>query len=128
DAPPGSTHQDTLAALVRALKASGAGPLTVGDRSGMGNTREVMEKKSAFTLGKELGADVVGFDELKSDDWELIRQPDAHWQQGFAVPRLVRKSGAIVQTCCLKTHRFGGPSTLPLNNSGAWAGTSSPSN
>src|SRR5215467_5053425 len=35
DAPPGSTHQDTLAAVVRALKTMGAGPLTVGDRSGM---------------------------------------------------------------------------------------------
>ncbi|HMF90913.1 MAG TPA: DUF362 domain-containing protein, partial [Candidatus Angelobacter sp.] len=86
-------------------------------RSGMGNTREVMERKSAFTLGKELGANVVVFDELKSDDWELIQQPDAHWHQGFALPRLVRKSGAIVQTCCLKTHRFGGHFTLSLKNS-----------
>jgi uncharacterized protein (DUF362 family) len=117
DAPPGSTHQDTLAAIVRALKTMGAGPLTVGDRSGMGNTREVMERKNAFTLGKELGANVVVFDDLKTDDWELIQQSDAHWQQGFALPRLVRKSSAIVQTCNLKTHRFGGHFTLSLKNS-----------
>src|SRR6267142_2768638 len=40
DVTPGSTHQDTLLALLRKLKAMGSGPLTVGDRSGMGNTRE----------------------------------------------------------------------------------------
>src|SRR5215813_2847855 len=44
DPTPGSTHEDTLVALMRELKAMGAGPLTVGDRSGMGNTREVMNK------------------------------------------------------------------------------------
>src|SRR5436190_17482549 len=42
DPTPGSTHEDTLVALVRKLKAMGSGPLTLGDRSGMGNTREVM--------------------------------------------------------------------------------------
>ncbi len=74
DPTPGSTHEDTLVALLRQLKAMGAGPLTVGDRSGMGNTREVMTKKSAFQMGKELDAKVMVFDELGQDDWELIKQ------------------------------------------------------
>jgi uncharacterized protein (DUF362 family) len=117
DTPPGSTHNDTLAALIRKLNAMGAGPLTIGDRSGMGNTREVMEKKRAFTLAKELGARAVVLDELPSDNWDTIKQPDAHWQRGFALPRLVRSAGGIVQTCCLKTHRFGGHFTLSLKNS-----------
>src|SRR5262249_25585768 len=108
---------DTLAAIVRSLKGMGSGPITIGDRSGMGNTREVMQQKNAFTLGKELGANVIVFDDLKTDDWELIQQSDMHWQQGFAVPRVVRKAGAIVQTCNLKTHRFGGHFTLSLKNS-----------
>src|SRR5215470_10675917 len=56
DTAPGSTHEDTLAEVVRQLKALGAGPLTIGDRSGMGNTREVMDKKRAFVLGKEMDA------------------------------------------------------------------------
>jgi uncharacterized protein (DUF362 family) len=117
DSPPGSTHQDTLAALVRKLKAMGAGPLTIGDRSGMGDTRKVMEAKQAFQLGKELAAKVVVLDELQADDWELVQQPDGHWQRGFAVPRLLRNSGGIVTTCNLKTHRFGGHFTLSLKNS-----------
>jgi uncharacterized protein (DUF362 family) len=118
DTTPGSTHEDTLLALLRKLKILGAGPLTVGDRSGMGVTREVMEKKRAFQMGKELNAKVVVLDELAaSDDWEIVRQPDTHWQQGFAMPRVVRKAGGIVQTCCLKTHRYGGHFTLSLKNS-----------
>lgn len=117
DATPGSTHLDTLAALLRKLKAMGAGSLTVGDRSGMGNTREVMEAKHAFQLGKELDAKVVVLDELPAGDWELIQQPDCHWQQGFAMPRVVRNAGGVVTTCCLKTHRYGGHFTLSLKNS-----------
>jgi uncharacterized protein (DUF362 family) len=117
DAAPGSTHEDTLVALLRKLKAMGAGPLNVGDRSGMGNTREVMEIKHAFQLGKELDAKMVVLDELPASDWELIQQPDSHWQQGFALPRVVRHAGGIVTTCCLKTHRYGGHFTLSLKNS-----------
>jgi uncharacterized protein (DUF362 family) len=114
---PGSTHEDTLVALLRKLKAMGAGPLTVGDRSGMGNTREVMEIKHAFQLGKDLDAQVVVLDELPAGDWELIQQPESHWQRGFALPSVVRHAGGIVTTCCLKTHRYGGHFTLSLKNS-----------
>lgn len=117
DTTPGSTSEETLLALLKKLKAMGAGPLTIGDRSGMGVTREVMEKKNTFQMGKELDAKVVVFDELTADDWELIQQPDSHWQQGFALPRVVRRAGGIVQTCCLKTHRYGGHFTLSLKNS-----------
>lgn len=93
DATPGSTHIDTLLALTKKLKSMGSGPITIGDRSGMGNTREVMEKKQAFQLGKELDAKIVVFDDLGADDWELLKTSDSHWQQGFALPRVVRKSG-----------------------------------
>jgi uncharacterized protein (DUF362 family) len=76
-----------------------------------------MEAKRAFQLARELEAKVVVLDELPADDWELIRQPDSHWQQGFALPRVVRDAGGIVTTCCLKTHRYGGHFTLSLKNS-----------
>jgi uncharacterized protein (DUF362 family) len=117
DAAPGSTSPDTLVALLKKMKAAGAGPLTIGDRSGMGDTRKVMEKKQAFDIGKELNAKVVVFDELSAGDWERIKPPESHWEQGFALPRLVKHAGGIVQTCNLKTHRFGGHFTLSLKNS-----------
>jgi len=128
DQAPGSTHEDTLTALLRKLKAMGAGALSVGDRSGMGNTREVMEQKRVFRIAKEFGAAVVVLDELPADEWELIRPPDSHWQQGFALPRMVRKAGGVVQTCCLKTHRYGGHFTLSLKNSVGLAAKSVPGN
>lgn len=128
DATPGSSSEDTLAALVKKLKAMGAGPLTIGDRSGMGDTRQVMEKKHAFTLGKELGAKIVVFDDLAAGDWEHLKHADSHWQQGFAVPRLVRQAGGVIQTCCLKTHRFGGHFTLSLKNSVGLAAKTVPGN
>src|SRR5215813_7515200 len=117
DATPGSTSEQTLAAMVKKLKGLGAGPLTIGDRSGMGVTREVMNKKNVFDLGRELNTKVVVFDELKSDDWEHVKSGDNHWQQGFALPRIVCQAGGVVQTCCLKTHRYGGHFTLSLKNS-----------
>jgi uncharacterized protein (DUF362 family) len=128
DPTPGSTSDEALAAIMRKLKALGAGPLTIGDRSGMGVTREVMARKNAFQIGKELEAKVVVFDELAADDWELLKISDSHWQQGFALPRPVRKAGGIIQTCCLKTHRYGGHFTLSLKNSVGLAAKTIPGN
>ena len=117
DLPPGSTHIETLTSFVHALKDLKAGSLTIGDRSGMGNTREVMETKGAFALAKAEGARAQVLDELPAYAWELIKTPGSHWQRGFAVPRMIRHDLGVVQTCCLKTHRFGGHFTLSLKNS-----------
>lgn len=117
DTPPGSTHIDTLAALIDKLRKMGGGPLTIGDRSGMGRTREVMEAKDVFRLAKDAKVETIVFDDLAANEWTPIRKADTHWQRGFALPRPVLKAGGIVQTCCLKTHRFGGHFTLSLKNS-----------
>lgn len=49
---PGSTHPDTLGALVEWLGAAGASRVTVADRSGMGVTREVMEARASRPRGR----------------------------------------------------------------------------
>ena len=126
DTTPGSTSMDTLNALVRRLKNLGAGPLTLGDRSGMGDTRQVMQTKGAFRFGEELGVKTIVFDDLRNDDWDSIHQADMHWQRGFALPRAVRNAGGIVTTCCLKTHRYGGHFTLSLKNSVGFAAKTVP--
>jgi uncharacterized protein (DUF362 family) len=114
---PGSTHNDTLTALVRWLQAQGAERITVGDRSGIGDTRTVMEQKGIYRLAEALGFDVVLFNEMGADAWKKTDVPGSHWKQGFAVARPALDADAIVQTCCLKTHRFGGHFTLSLKNS-----------
>ncbi|HYW69908.1 MAG TPA: DUF362 domain-containing protein [Pyrinomonadaceae bacterium] len=117
DTPPGSTHIDTLSAVIDKLRKLNAGQMTVGDRSGMGRTREVMEAKDVFHLAKDAKVNTIVFDELTANDWVPVKKSGHHWSQGFALPKQVVNAGAVVQTCCLKTHRFGGHFTLSLKNS-----------
>ena len=117
DPAPASTHPDTLRAMVASLQEMGAGSITVADRSGMGDTRRVMENLGIFDLGNELGFDTLVFDELTdADDWVLIKNDGDHWKNGYPVPRQLVEAEAIVQTCCLKPHRYGGHFTLSLKN------------
>jgi uncharacterized protein (DUF362 family) len=117
DPPPGSTHLDVLGSVVRFLQKEGAARIVVGDRSGMGDTREVMHGLGVFALGQELGFETVVLDELGADGWEQMQPEGCHWERGFAIARPALEADAIVQCCCLKTHRFGGHFTLSLKNS-----------
>jgi uncharacterized protein (DUF362 family) len=117
DPTPGSTHPDVLRALVRALQEGGARRIVVGDRSGMGDTRQVFEQRGVFVMAEELGFETIVLDELDAAQWEPVDMPEGHWQRGFAIARPVLESDVVVQTCCLKTHRYGGHFTLSLKNS-----------
>jgi len=114
---PGSTHPDTLRELVFALQDMGAGRMAVGDRSGMGDTRTVMSQLGVFEMSGQLGFEAITFDDLGGKDWEVVQPPTSHWREGFAFARPCLEAEALVQTCCLKTHRFGGVFTLSLKNS-----------
>ncbi|HEX8909879.1 MAG TPA: DUF362 domain-containing protein [Anaeromyxobacteraceae bacterium] len=114
---PGSTHPETLRALCRALLEGGAAGLALGDRSGMGDTRAIMKQKGILDLARELGAEPHVFDELPAEGWVRQTVPGMHWSRGFALARPALDADGIVQTCCLKTHRFGGHFTLSLKNS-----------
>jgi uncharacterized protein (DUF362 family) len=115
DPAPGSTHNDTLRSLIIALKALGAAGITLAERSGPGpSTRQNMEKKGIFEMQRELGFEIVNLEELASRDWVEVKPADSHWQNGFVFPRVYREAESIVETCCLKTHQFGGHFTLSL--------------
>jgi uncharacterized protein (DUF362 family) len=117
DPAPGSTHGDVLRALVGELWDMDARSITLADRSGMDNTRRAMEQMGIFSLGEELGFEVLVLDELGEKEWVMVQPPDSHWSQGFPFARSCLEAEAIVQTCCLKTHRFGGHFTMSLKNS-----------
>jgi len=117
DPTPGSTHLGVLRSLIVKLKEMGAKATTIGDRSGMGNTRHVMETIGVFKLAAELGFDTIVFDELDADDWVMIDPDYSHWKGGFPFARPCLDAEALVQTCCLKTHKFGGQFTMSLKNS-----------
>jgi uncharacterized protein (DUF362 family) len=117
DPAPGSTETPMLRELVMMLSEMGAGKLTVADRSGMGNTSAVLRAKGLPELAEELGFDLVALDTLSEADFTLIKDEDFHWPHGFAMPKMVLDAECIIQTCCLKTHRYGGHFTMSLKNS-----------
>ena len=118
DPAPGSTHNDTLESLVRALQQMGTKQVTLAERSGPGDsTRKIMEKKGSFGLAEKLGFNIVNLEEVGPEGWVKVEPKESHWSQGFHFARIYREAEAIVQTCCLKTHAYGGHFTLSLKNS-----------
>ena len=77
----------------------------------------VMERLGVFDLADEMELETLVFDELEIDDWVTFPGDGTHWSRGFALPRQVLEADSVVQTCCLKTHRYGGHFTLSLKNS-----------
>jgi uncharacterized protein (DUF362 family) len=115
DQTPGSTHNDTLVALVEEVWKMGAKTVSLGERS-YPLTREVMEQKGVIPLMQKLDVNIVDFDNLAEKDWVKVDAGDSHWQDGFRVARPILESECLVSTCCLKTHQFGGVFTLSLKN------------
>jgi uncharacterized protein (DUF362 family) len=111
---PASTHPATLTALLSALKAGGATRLTLGERSGMGETRRVLQATGAADVLAGAGAHLVVLDESPAEDWRHFQAE--HWPRGFHGARLFSEAPCAVQTMCCKTHRFGGHVTLSLKN------------
>lgn len=122
DDSPGSTHPDTLRTLLAGLADMGARSVTLADRSGMGDTRQVLQQRGVFDLAKTFGFETVVLNELSEDAWQVFDADGFHWQRGFPVPRLLLDAERVVQTCNLKTHRYGGHFTLSLKNSVGLAG------
>jgi uncharacterized protein (DUF362 family) len=116
DPAPAATDANSLEALIQEIQQGGASQITVGDRSGMADTRQAMQTKGAFDLAERYGLNAIVFDELARDDWQSFPAEGTNWQRGFAIARPVLNADAIVSTCCLKTHRFGGHFTLSLKN------------
>ena len=113
DPVPGSTHNDTLEALVEELWAMGAKSISLGDRS-FPPTREVMEAKGVLPLLDRLNVRVIDFDSLPEKDWVLVKSEGSHWNAGFRVARPVLEAECLVSTCCLKTHQYGGVFSMSL--------------
>jgi len=114
DPYPASTHIDTLRAIVEGLKEAGANSVTLGERSGMGDTYEVLKEMGVLALARELGFEAVVLDDLGKDGWVKIEKSGTHWIRGFYIAKLFKEADKVVETCCLKTHRFGGHFTMAL--------------
>jgi uncharacterized protein (DUF362 family) len=115
DPAPGSTHNDTLRALILKLKEMGARKITLAERSGPGpTTHDNMERKGIFVMAKELGFEILDLQAMDKSGWVLVKPKDSHWKDGFLFPKIYKEAEAIVTTPCLKTHQYGGHFTLSL--------------
>jgi uncharacterized protein (DUF362 family) len=114
---PASTHPDTLKTTIDVLKEAGAGEITLAERSGGGNTREVLEQLGIFDLSEQMGFKVIVLNEEPRGNWVKIERRGTHWLKGFYISKVFLDSDVVIQLCCLKTHRFGGHFTMSLKNS-----------
>ena len=113
DISPGSTHNDTLEALVEEVWEMGAKSISLGERS-YPPTREVIEKKDVLPVLNRLNVRVIDFDNLENKDWVLFKPKKSHWPNGFRIARPILEAECLISTCCLKTHQYGGIFTLSL--------------
>jgi uncharacterized protein (DUF362 family) len=113
DPTPGSTHNDTLMALVDEIWNMGAKSISLGERS-YPLTQEVMEKKGIVPLLKQKDVQIINFDDLEKKDWVEFKPENSHWRNGFRIARPILETECLISTCCLKTHQFGGVFTLSL--------------
>ena len=113
DAAPGSTHNETLMALVEEIWKAGAKSVSLGERS-YPVTRQVMEQKGVLPILQRLDVKILDFDELPEKDWVEFKPAQSHWPSGFRVARPILESECLISTGCLKTHQYGGVFTLSL--------------
>jgi uncharacterized protein (DUF362 family) len=113
DDPPGSTHNDTLAQIVTELHERGARSITLGESSAR-VTREVMQTKGIFDLGRDLRFDIVDYEQIPDNEWVSFPAAGTHWPEGFSLPRLITSAEYVVTTPCVKTHKPLGVYTMSL--------------
>ena len=89
----------------------------MAERSGMGDTKQVLEEMGVLSLSRELGFKAVVLNDVPKEDWVKIERGGTHWIKRFYMAKVFHDADKVVQTCCLKTHRFGGHFTLSLKNS-----------
>jgi len=113
---PAATHIDTLDTLCSVILEQHPARITLVERSGMGNTRGVLEDAGVLELARDRGIAVTILDELDRRGWQEIQAAGLNWSRGFFLATDIARADYVVQTCCLKTHRYGGDFTLSLKN------------
>jgi len=116
DPPPASSSMETVKQLIIKLKEMGAKSITVAERSGPAKTSDVFEKKGLNTLAEELDFTIVDLTRIPRDHYVLKKPKGSHWRDGFFFAKIYDEAECIVETCCLKTHMYGGHFTLSLKN------------
>ncbi|MDR3123877.1 MAG: DUF362 domain-containing protein [Treponema sp.] len=108
DPTPGSTHYDTLDALLAAVRAANPARIVLGERSGPADVGQVFKQLGIPELCEKYDVEFLNLETMPENQWVAFERPGLHWQGGFFVPKALLDADAVVATCCLKTHGFGG--------------------
>lgn len=119
DPPPASTHMDTFRQILVKIQELGAKSIAVAERCGPANTEEVFKVKGLYGLVDEFDFDVVNLSTVPEDEWVMKNPEGNHWKNGFLFAKIYDEAECVVETCCLKTHQYGGHFTLSLKNATA---------
>jgi uncharacterized protein (DUF362 family) len=115
---PATTHPETLSTVVELLRRCNCGRITLVERSGMGDTRDVWKRLGVDVLARQLDLNLLALEELAApDQWRVAEISGWHWSKGVYVPRFLDENARVVQICNVKTHRFGGVFSASLKNS-----------
>ncbi|MDR0858589.1 MAG: DUF362 domain-containing protein, partial [Oscillospiraceae bacterium] len=108
DPAPGSSDKATLDVLLGAVRAKNPARLILGERSGPAVAAQVFSQKGIGELCDKYNAEFLNLEET-STEWVKFERSDLHWAGGsFEYPKALAEADAVVATCCLKTHGFGG--------------------
>ncbi|MFX0028823.1 MAG: DUF362 domain-containing protein [Candidatus Hermodarchaeota archaeon] len=116
DPPPASSSMKTIKQLIIKLKEMGAKSITTAERSGPADTAKTFEQKGLYALAEELDFSIVDLTSIPNDQYILKKSEVFHWKDGFLFPKIYDDAECIIETCCLKTHMYGGHFTLSLKN------------
>jgi len=119
DPPPASSDMVTIKQLIKRLQELGAKTITLAERSGPAKTAETFEKKGVYKLAEELGFELVDLSALPEEDYIKFTPENSHWKDGFLFAKIYHEAECVVETCCLKTHMYGGHFTMSLKNATA---------
>jgi len=119
DSPPASTHMDTFRQILVKVKEMEPRTLTVAERCGPANTEEAFRKKGLYKLAEEFDFDIVNLETVEEDQWVMKNPEGSHWKDGFLFSKVYDEAECVIETCCLKTHQYGGHFTLSMKNATA---------
>jgi len=119
DPAPASTDMETFRQIVVKMREMGAKKITVAERCGPANTEEAFKEKGLYELADEFDLSIVNLSSDSKDLWVMKNPEGSHWKDGFLFAKVYDEAECVIETCCLKTHQYGGHFTMSLKNATA---------
>jgi uncharacterized protein (DUF362 family) len=119
DDPPASSDMRTVRQIIVKMRQMGAKKITIAERCGPANTEEAFKKKGLYKLADEFDLSVVNLETAPKQEWVLKNPEGNHWKDGFLFSKTYDEAESVIETCCLKTHQYGGHFTLSMKNATA---------